>query len=124
LTDVEVIERRFPVRIIEFRIRAGSGGKGKNRGGDGVRRSVEFLSKLWVSVLSQRRAKYVPFGLEGGCTGALGKNTLQSFRGETRDLGGNFTITVEQGDVLTIETPGGGGFGTAAFSPGNDSATL
>ena len=112
LTDPEVIERRYPVRLHEFAIRPGSGGAGRNRGGDGVIRRLEFLRSLRVSILSERRGPYPPFGLNGGQPGAFGKNTLTRNGIET-DLGGKVQITVQPGDVLTIETPGGGGCGAA-----------
>jgi 5-oxoprolinase (ATP-hydrolysing) len=112
LTDPEVIERRYPVRIHEFAIRRGSGGAGTHRGGDGLVRRIEFLKPLKVSMLSERRGPYAPFGQHGGHPGALGRNTI--FRAGTTDeidLGGKFSIDIAPGDVLQIETPGGGGWG-------------
>jgi 5-oxoprolinase (ATP-hydrolysing) len=114
LTDPEVIERRYPVRIHEFAIRRGSGGAGAHRGGDGLVRKIEFLKPLKVSMLSERRGPYAPFGQNGGQPGALGRNTIS--RAGTTDktnLGGKFSIDVDPGDVLQIETPGGGGWGDA-----------
>ncbi|MGQ0635219.1 MAG: hydantoinase B/oxoprolinase family protein [Planctomycetaceae bacterium] len=189
LTDPEVIERRYPVRLLEFSIRRGSGGRiqcagerggvsrpvatnesggvsravknsplppgegqgeGRpprssancphpspppmgdgaartvshqavnppvagtmiHRGGDGVVRKFEFLKALRVSLLSERRGPYAPFGLNGGPPGMLGKNTLQrAGRDEIVDLGGKAQLDVQPGDVLTIATPGGGAFG-------------
>jgi 5-oxoprolinase (ATP-hydrolysing) len=112
LTDVEVIERRYPVRVHEFSIRRRSGGTGTHRGGDGIVRRLEFLRPLKVSMLSQRRGPYAPFGLDGGSPGQLGRNTLRRVgSGVDEDLGGCFQIDVQPGDVLTIETPGGGGWG-------------
>jgi 5-oxoprolinase (ATP-hydrolysing) len=114
LTDPEVIERRYPVRVREFRIRHSSGGSGVHHGGDGVVRRLEFLKPLTVSMLSERRGAFAPFGLEGGHDGALGCNTIQrAGSSRSEDLGGKFAIEVRPGDVLTIETPGGGGFGAA-----------
>ena len=116
LTDPEVIERRYPVRIREFRIRALSGGRGQRRGGDGVVRKIEFLRPVVVSMLSERRGPFAPFGLDGGGDGAIGNNSLQRADADSiRELGGKFVIEVGPGDVLTIETPGGGGFGTRAL---------
>ena len=117
LTDPEVVERRYPVRIHEFSIRRGSGGKGRRRGGDGIVRKIEFLKPLKVSILSERRGPYAPFGLAGGSDGALGQNTLRK-AGTTMeiDLGGKISIDVVAGDVLTIRTPGGGGWGSAKES--------
>ena len=113
LTDPEVIERRYPVRVREFRIRPDSGGGGAHRGGNGAVRSIEFLKPMVVSMLSERRGSFAPFGLDGGEAGALGRNTLQRSGADAiEDLGGKFAIEVVSGDVLTIETPGGGGFGS------------
>ncbi len=114
LTDVEVIERRYPVRIHEFSIRRGSGGAGEHRGGDGIVRRIEFLKSLNVSLLTERRGPFPPFGLNGGESGSLGRNTLtRAGSTVTVDLGGKAQITVQPGDVLMIETPGGGGCGKA-----------
>jgi 5-oxoprolinase (ATP-hydrolysing) len=112
LTDPEIIERRYPVRVREFCIRRGSGGSGEHRGGDGVVRRLEFLRPLTVSMLSERRGPFAPFGLNGGGDGAKGRNTLQrAGSAQIENVGGKFAIEVQPGDVLTIETPGGGGFG-------------
>ncbi len=111
LTDPEVLERRYPVRVLEFSIRRGSGGSGERCGGDGVVRRLEFLRELEVSILSQRRGPYAPFGLGGGQGGALGCNTLRRADGTVEQLPGCVHLTVRPGDVLTIETPGGGGYG-------------
>jgi 5-oxoprolinase (ATP-hydrolysing) len=112
LTDIEVIERRYPVRVREFSIRKGSGGAGRHRGGDGIVRKIEFLRPLKVSMLSERRGPYPPFGLDGGQPGALGRNTLtRAGLMTTENLGAKFVIDANAGDLLTIETPGGGGYG-------------
>ncbi len=112
LTDAEVMERRYPVRVWEFSLRPDSGGQGTHAGGQGIVRKLEFLRPLKVSMLSERRGAYPPFGLNGGDPGSLGRNQLLK-AGETEpvDLGGKFAIEVEPGDVLIIETPGGGGVG-------------
>ncbi len=112
LTDPEVIERRYPVRLHEFSIRRGSGGAGRKRGGDGIVRRIEFLKPLTVSLLTERRGEYAPFGLEGGGPGAVGQNQLRRAGSENdEELPGKVQLEVSAGDVLTIETPGGGGFG-------------
>lgn len=111
LTDPEVIERRYPVRVREFSIRRGSGGAGKYRGGDGIVRRLEFLRELQVSLLHQRRGPYPPYGLQGGQPGALGRNSLQRADGSAESLPNLAQFTAQAGDVLTIETPGGGGYG-------------
>ncbi len=113
LSDVEVIERQYPVRIKSFCIRKDSGGKGKNAGGNGIVRKIEFLKPLKVSMLSQRRGKYQPFGLQGGGAGCIGGNLLRRKNSDVEiDLGGSFQIEVSPGDVLTIKTPGGGAWGS------------
>ena len=112
LTDVEVIERRYPVRVHEFSIRTGSGGTGRFPGGSGIVRRIEFLRPLSVSILSERRGPAAPFGLDGGQPGQLGQNLLQPFgKSDQQDLGGKVQLDVNTGDVLTIRTPGGGGVG-------------
>ena len=105
ITDAELLETRYPVRVLRFGLRAGSGGAGRQRGGDGLVRELQFLAPLDVSVLSERRTR-APFGLEGGAPGAAGVNTLNGVA-----LPGKCALHVVPGDVLRIETPGGGGFG-------------
>ncbi len=113
LTDVEVIERRYPVRVHEFSIRKGSGGAGQHHGGDGIVRKLEFLRPLNVSLLTERRGPFPPFGLNGGQPGSLGRNTLtKADTKEPVELGGKAQLTIATGDLLTIETPGGGGYGS------------
>jgi 5-oxoprolinase (ATP-hydrolysing) len=117
LTDPEILERRFPVRVREFSIRRGSGGNGRHRGGDGVVRQLEFLKPLTLSLLTQRRGTHPPYGAAGGESGAAGRNTLFRNDGTCVPLAGITQIQVNVGDVLEIETPGGGGFG-AVISEG------
>ena len=105
ITDPEVLEARFPVRLRRFAVRHGSGGAGRHPGGDGVVRELELLAPLEISIVSQRRAT-CPFGLAGGGPGAPGKNTLDG-----RDLGGAARADAPTGSILRIETPGGGGWG-------------
>jgi len=112
LTDPEVLERRTPVRLLEFSIRRGSGGAGQHHGGAGVVRKIEFLRELDVSILSQRRGPYPPYGQAGGEPGALGRNTIYRADGSEETLPNQAQLLVRPGDVLVIETPGGGGFGT------------
>jgi len=116
LTDPEVLERRHPVRVRRFGLRPGSGGSGGHRGGDGVIRELEFLAPADVSLLSQRRTTR-PFGLQGGGDGAPGRARLIG-AGGAQDLGGCFSLRVERGDRLVIETPGGGGFGASDETDG------
>lgn len=113
LTDVEVLEHRYPVRVEEFSIRRGSGGLGRHSGGNGVRRVLRFLKPVQVSLLTQRRGAYPPFGLHGGMPGKTGRNLLVRMgQSDVQDLGGAASVAVAAGDCLIIETPGGGGFGT------------
>jgi 5-oxoprolinase (ATP-hydrolysing) len=113
LTDPEVLERRYPVRLLEFSIRRGSGGAGRHRGGDGVVRRIEFLRPVTVSIVSQRRGPYAPYGLQGGQSGAVGCNVLERASGAAL-LPALAHFQASPGDVLSIETPGGGGFGPPA----------
>ena len=112
ITDSEVIERRYPVLVREFGLRPGSGGAGRWPGGKGARRVLEFRAPLSVSLLSQRRLR-APFGLAGGGPGLPGRATLLRGDGSVETLGGSFVVSVEPGDRLALETPGGGGFGPA-----------
>jgi 5-oxoprolinase (ATP-hydrolysing) len=111
LTDPEIIERRYPVRVREFAIRRGSGGAGQNRGGNGVVRRIEFLRPLTLSLITERRGPHPPYGMLGGQPGALGCNQLVRREGEVVRLPGIIQISVSPGDTLIVETPGGGGFG-------------
>jgi 5-oxoprolinase (ATP-hydrolysing) len=111
LTDPEVLERRYPVRLWAFAIRAGSGGVGRMPGGCGVVRRLEFLKPLDVAILSQRRGPYPPYGLEGGEPGALGEQHRIAKDGTREPLAGCVQFRAEAGDQLEIQTPGGGGFG-------------
>lgn len=110
LTDPEVLELRYPVLLEHFGVRADSGGKGKNCGGDGSIRRIQFLTPMTVSILSQRRIAK-PFGLHGGQPGKCGVNTWIKKDGEGETLPGTITIKVEAGDSIQIETPGGGAWG-------------
>jgi 5-oxoprolinase (ATP-hydrolysing) len=110
LTDPEVLELRFPVLLREFRIRPGSGGAGRHRGGDGTVRRIEFRDSVTASILSNHR-RVPPFGLEGGEPGALGANRVIRGNGAVEELPATASVGVSTGDVFVIETPGGGGFG-------------
>lgn len=110
ITDAEIIERRYPVMLEGFLVRHGSGGLGAQRGGDGIVRSLRFMEPVSVSLLTQRRATGA-FGLAGGGAGAPGKNSLRRVGGVVEALGGLAEFEARAGDVLTIETPGGGGYG-------------
>ena len=129
ITDPEILERRFPVLVRAFEIREGSGGVGKHRGGDGLRREIEFLRPMTVSVLTERRV-FAPRGVAGGGDGKTGENALlvsdaaparfggdhETSRETSRgrrvvNLGGKNSVTVAAGDILRILSPGGGGYG-------------
>ncbi|MFO0791142.1 MAG: hydantoinase B/oxoprolinase family protein [Pirellulales bacterium] len=111
LTDPEILERRYPVRLREFAVWRGSGGAGRQRGGDGVVREIEFLKPVTLSLLSERRGPHPPYGMRGGQPGTLGRNQLVKADGTVIDLGGIVQLDVAVGDTLRVETPGGGGFG-------------
>ncbi|REK30239.1 MAG: hydantoinase [Planctomycetota bacterium] len=113
ITDPEVLEQRFPVRVRRFAIRRGSGGAGELSGGAGVVRELEFLRSLEVSMLATRRGPHPPYGIAGGKPGALGRAILERRDGTKIELPPQVSFKVERGDVLTIETPGGGGWGRA-----------
>jgi 5-oxoprolinase (ATP-hydrolysing) len=112
LTDPEVLERRYPVRLLRFEIRRGSGGRGAHRGGDGLVRELLLLRPLEVSILSERRGPHAPFGLRGGEPGALGKNWLWRTGADGPEpLPAKARVSAAAGDRIIVETPGGGGFG-------------
>jgi 5-oxoprolinase (ATP-hydrolysing) len=110
LTDPEILERRFPVRVEQFTVREGSGGDGAQRGGDGAIRHVRFLAPMEAALLSSRRS-HSPQGICGGKAALPGRQRLRTAGGAVRELTGCFSISVRPGDVVEIETPGGGGFG-------------
>jgi 5-oxoprolinase (ATP-hydrolysing) len=110
LTDPEVLEWRFPVRVDAFRIRRGAGGRGAYRGGDGVERRIRFLRAMSAVLLANHR-KVAPFGVAGGGDGAPGRNWIERNDGRMETFGATHEAHMQPGDVFVIETPGGGGFG-------------
>jgi 5-oxoprolinase (ATP-hydrolysing) len=110
LTDSEVLEFRFPVRLDSYAIRAGSGGAGRWRGGDGGTRRVRFLAAMTASILSNGRVRGA-FGLGGGLPGEVGLNRVERADGTVESLGHLGTAEMRPGDVFVIDTPGGGGYG-------------
>ncbi|MGE4043261.1 MAG: hydantoinase B/oxoprolinase family protein [Acetobacteraceae bacterium] len=113
MTDPEVFELRYPVRLEHFGIRPGSGGAGRWRGGDGAVRRIRFLEPMTAVIVSSRR-NVAPFGLEGGADGAPGRQWVERADGSRTDLTGTDKTEVGPGDVFVIETPGAGGYGVAA----------
>ena len=112
MTDPEVLESRFPVRVQSFAIRQGSGGTGQHSGGDGIVREIEFLSPMTVTVLSSHRQTQA-FGVRDGSPGAPGENQVRRKNGSVEELSGNDQRDMSPGDVFVMKTPGGGGFGAA-----------
>lgn len=116
LTDPEILEWRLPVQLDEFAVRPGSGGAGRWSGGDGAVRRIRFHQPMTVSTLSQHR-RVPPYGMAGGEPGALGVNRVERADGTVTELGASDTADVGPGDVLVIETPGGGGYGPPPHDP-------
>ncbi|MCJ7754443.1 MAG: hydantoinase B/oxoprolinase family protein, partial [Thermoanaerobaculales bacterium] len=113
ITDPEVLEHRYPVRLHRFALRRGSGGSGRWRGGDGLIREYEFLAPLELSILSQHRVS-APYGVAGGGDGAVGRQVVLRADGTRHELDGIDGCEVAPGDRLVLETPGGGGWGAAS----------
>jgi N-methylhydantoinase B/oxoprolinase/acetone carboxylase alpha subunit len=105
ITDPEVLEARFAVRLWKFAIRRGSGGAGARPGGDGVVREIEALEPMRVSILSERRTR-APFGLAGGAPGATGENTCDG-----ASIPAKTSLDIAAGQRIALATPGGGGHG-------------
>ncbi|SIO04755.1 5-oxoprolinase (ATP-hydrolysing) [Sulfurivirga caldicuralii] len=110
LTDPEILERRYPVRLRRFQLWQNSGGDGCWRGGEGVERCIEFLAPMQLSLLTSRR-RTRPYGLAGGLPGRAGRQTLQRADGREEVLPPCACVTVEPGERLLLKTPGGGGYG-------------
>ncbi len=115
-TPVEAFEHEYPVEVRSYSIRAGSGGAGKHRGGDGIVRELRFLEETDVTILSDRRERG-PYGLAGGENGKPGINAL-SANGKTKKLPAKTRLAAPAGSVLRISTPGGGGYGDKPRSGG------
>jgi 5-oxoprolinase (ATP-hydrolysing) len=112
LTDPEVLESRYPVRVESFSLRHGSGGNGRHKGGDGVIRRICFLENMQAAILSSRR-RIPPFGLQGGEHGRAGRNAVIRKNGAIEEVGSTASLQLKKGDRIVIETPGGGGYGKA-----------
>ena len=113
LTDPEVLEWRYPVRLEKFQIRHGSGGAGLHKGGDGVERRVRFLKPMTAVLLANRR-RVAPFGIAGGESGSVGRNWVERVDGRTEEFGATHEVEMGAGDVFVIQTPGGGGYGATS----------
>ena len=113
LTDPEVLEWRFPVRVESYAIRSDSGGHGQWHGGNGGIRKIRFLEPMTASILSNNR-RVPPFGIHGGHPGACGKNYVIRADGRRQDLGFVASVELNAGDIFVVETPGGGGYGQPA----------
>jgi 5-oxoprolinase (ATP-hydrolysing) len=111
LTDPEILETRLPVRLDKFAVRAGSGGQGRHRGGDGVVREITFLQPMRANMLANRR-RVQPRGLQGGADAQPGRNWVQRVEGGIEELSATASAEVRTGDRIIIHTPGGGGFGS------------
>ncbi|MEM9510262.1 MAG: hydantoinase B/oxoprolinase family protein [Cyanobacteria bacterium P01_E01_bin.35] len=117
LTDPEILESRYPVRVESFEIRGNSGGQGKYSGGNGVVRKIRFLESMTAGILSSHRT-IPPFGLKGGSPGKVGKNYLIRKDYAIESLASTATVEMQPGDTFVVETPGGGGWGKK--EEGND----
>ena len=118
LTDPEVLEWRFPVRLESFSIRKNSGGRGINNGGEGVERHVRFLESMTVNMISGHRI-VPPYGLDGGENGAVGENYVVHSDGSVTDLGTKGQVEVKNNDIFVLKTPGGGGYGYKTKNAGD-----
>ncbi|XP_013191832.1 5-oxoprolinase [Amyelois transitella] len=110
ITDVEIVERRYPMLVTGFHLREGSGGAGRWRGGDGVRRELVFRRAVKLSVLTERRS-FCPYGMNGGEPGERGLNLLLRSDGRLINLGGKASIEAYPGDKYIMNSPSGGGYG-------------
>jgi N-methylhydantoinase B/oxoprolinase/acetone carboxylase alpha subunit len=115
-TPIEALERAYPLRVrrLRLRLRAGSGGRGAQRGGDGIERDLEVLTYATASLITERRL-FPPWGLDDGGPGAVGENWLLPGGDETaaERLGDKVTVELKPNDVLRLRTPGGGGWGSS-----------
>ena len=111
ITDPEIMELRYPVRLERFAIRHGSGGKGQWQGGNGIIREIRFLAPLALTILSQHR-EVAPYGLAGGEAGKKGIQWVERRDKNREDLLGIAAVEIEKGDMIHLESPGGGGYGS------------
>ncbi len=121
LTDPEVLEWRYPVRLENFEIVPGSGGAGLHQGGNGAIRRIRFLEAMTMAILSGSR-RVEPHGMAGGAPGKRGRNFIERADGSVQALGGADRAELQPGDCVVIETPGGGGYGRPSDGPAGDPA--
>jgi N-methylhydantoinase B len=114
-TPAEAMEYAYPLRVLRYQIRRDSGGKGKFNGGDGIIRDIQMLTDAQVTLLTERRNR-TPYGIDGGQPGSTGKNSIIR-DGNEISLPGKGSFTLKSGDILSIQTPGGGGFGNPNKKP-------
>lgn len=119
ITDVEILERRYPVIVKRFHLSLGTGGRGQHCGGDGVIREYLFRKNLTLSILTERRV-FRPYGLEGGEPGHLGRNLMYYADGRIVNLGSKTSVDCQAGDVFLLQTPGGGGYGSPGEGEANE----
>jgi len=120
LTDPEVLEWRYPVRLERYAIRRGSGGVGRWRGGDGGRREIRFGEPMTVTTLASHR-RVAPYGMAGGSPGARGRHWIERADGTVVPMAGCDSVQAGAGDLFVLETPGGGGYGPPA-RPAHDAS--
>jgi N-methylhydantoinase B len=111
-TPVEALEYAYPFRVTEYSLRGGSGGRGEQKGGDGVVREIEVLTDADVTILADRR-KTSPYGLSGGDAGKCGRSAVIRENGAPEELAGKTSVRLRRGERIRIESPGGGGWGKA-----------
>ena len=111
-TPAEALEYAYPLRVRRYSLRPESGGSGKHRGGDGIVREIEVLTDADVTLLADRRSRG-PWGLNGGADGSPGRAAILRQDGSTEQLPGKFSVRLRKGERIRIESPGGGGWGSA-----------
>src|SRR5690606_41590115 len=117
ITDPEDLERKYPIRLLEFGIRENSGGRGKFNGGNGIIRRFEFLKPLEITLIGQHRF-FAPYGINGGRPGKTGEHTFIPYKGTVKKLPGVYQFKSKPKDQLLMETPGGGGYGETEHKAG------
>jgi N-methylhydantoinase B len=110
-TPAEALEYAYPLRVLRYALRSGSGGAGRYRGGDGIVREIEVLTDAEVTLLADRRVRG-PWGLHGGAEGAAGNATILRADESHEKLPGKFNVRLRKGEAIRIESPGGGGWGS------------